>query len=214
MLKNILLKNPTKLARQQYRNSQGRTLLQLAVEEKEIDALISLIVNDGLDVNERSYNGETALFDAARFGDNDIIFILYELGADVNSYSNDNDSPLLWAVYKKHDLTAELLLLLGADPHHKYIDQRDAFLWAIRQDNVCILKYLCENYPAINMNAVDRDYKSWETIFHSEDMQTCIDNYKLKNKMYLYSWFKQQVCEKSNVERHILKIMINMYTYT
>ena len=69
-----------------------------------------------IQVNSRSYLGDTPLHVAAIWGDVEAIKLLVEAGADINTPDSFGETALHDAALQKHRAAYDLLLLLGADP--------------------------------------------------------------------------------------------------
>jgi len=76
---------------------------------------VQFLLDNGANVNRRSYNGETAVHRAAIIGNNEIINMLYEAGAILNMPDLDGNTPLMYAVTANRRFTVELLVKLGVD---------------------------------------------------------------------------------------------------
>jgi ankyrin repeat protein len=79
---------------------------------------VKSLLAQGVDVNERSSQGETALKAAAWKGHDEVVSLLIDNGADVNA--DGGQSPLVMAVWERHLKTVELLIKAGADVNVKY----------------------------------------------------------------------------------------------
>lgn len=77
------------------------------------------LINDGVDVNEKDYNGVTALWYAAQQGHCEMAKLLIEHGADLEVKDNYGNTPLWKAVFfSKSFPSGEIIKLLvdaGAD---------------------------------------------------------------------------------------------------
>lgn len=100
-----------------YRDSSGRTKLQLACDKGKYDAAKKFL-DDDYDVNAQDNAGNSALHEAALNGHLDIVKLLIEYGADVNIKSSEScsDTPLIDASANGHLNVVKYLLDHGADP--------------------------------------------------------------------------------------------------
>ena len=73
------------------------------------------MLTDGVDINVKDKNGNTALFHAASKGKVVITNILLGAGADVNLKNKRRNTPLMIAVWYGHTDTVDVLLNTGAD---------------------------------------------------------------------------------------------------
>lgn len=99
------------------RDSSGRLKLQRACDKGKLEQAKQLI-QEGADVNDQDYAGNSALHEAALKGFTDIVKLLLENGAhvDIRSGPDDLDTPLIDAAANGHRTTVEVLLQHGADP--------------------------------------------------------------------------------------------------
>ena len=101
-----------------YRDSGGRTRLQIACDKGKYDVVKNMIEEGGYDINDQDNAGNTALHEAALQGHIDIVELLIENGADVNIKSIEmfGDTPLIDASANGHLDVVKYLLKNGADP--------------------------------------------------------------------------------------------------
>lgn len=101
-----------------YRDSGGRTRLQIACDKGNMETAKRLIEEDGYDVNDQDNAGNTALHEAALNGHLNIVELLVSHGADINvqSYEMFKDTPLIDASANGHLPVVKFLLEHGADP--------------------------------------------------------------------------------------------------
>ncbi|GAB1298467.1 Ankyrin repeat domain-containing protein 31 [Apodemus speciosus] len=97
------------------RNVFGENLLYKAAFHNDID-LVRCCIKNGVNVNQPSYAGWTALHEASVGGYYQTARELLKGGADVNVKGKYQITPLHDAVMNRHYKVAELLLMNGADP--------------------------------------------------------------------------------------------------
>lgn len=101
-----------------YRDSGGRTRLQIACDKGKYDVAKRLIEEEDYDVNDQDNAGNSALHEAALNGHLSIVKLLISHGANVNiqSYEMFKDTPLVDASANGHLDIVRYLLRHGADP--------------------------------------------------------------------------------------------------
>ena len=94
--------------------------LIVAAEDGNIEAVKQNLA-EGVDVNTRSYIGESPLHGAATFGHKEIVELLIAKGADVNAKGGiiDGTTPLHKSASNGHWEVAEVLIAKGADVNAK-----------------------------------------------------------------------------------------------
>ncbi|CCH43673.1 hypothetical protein BN7_3226 [Wickerhamomyces ciferrii] len=110
------------------RDTQGRLKLQKVCEKGHYEQA-KFLIEEGADVNDSDYAGNTALHEAALKGHTDVVELLLENGADPNKQTGaaDLDTPLIDAAVSMHIPTIELLLKFGADPSKRNTNGDNAF---------------------------------------------------------------------------------------
>lgn len=98
------------------KDSQGETALMMAIQNNQINTWKVLIRTWKADINIKSDAGTTALLEAMKINNDELILLLLSNGADVNVTGRDlleDDvirSPLLWAVQnQKVDIVKKIL---------------------------------------------------------------------------------------------------------
>ena len=91
------------------KNKGDRTALMEATRGK-YKQIVSLLLDNGANVNAKDAHGQTALIWASCEGYIDIVSILLDNGADVNTKDNNNQTPLIMASKQGHTKVVEILL--------------------------------------------------------------------------------------------------------
>ena len=99
-------------------------------------------VERGVNVNERSGDGETALHWACREGHVDVVRYLLAKGADVTEQGTGCGTPLQWAVQAGQHKIASILLDKGADVNQHGTDEFTALHDAVLKQDVQMVKLL------------------------------------------------------------------------
>lgn len=93
----------------------GRTPLQIALEEFSPPDVIHLLLELGADVNIRGHDGSTALHTLVRLKRHDLLETFLSAGASLKISDNQGNTPLLLAVAVSNVSAASLFLQYGAD---------------------------------------------------------------------------------------------------
>lgn len=144
-----------------------KTLLHCAAESGEYE-LAELLIDKGVNVNAKSYYGDTPLHEALYNGHKDIAELLIDKGANVNVKDKSDGKTLLHlAVQSGRKDIVELLIAKGADVNAKVVYSRrvkrgaapfsdDGFTalhYASERNNIEIVELLIAN--GANVNAKD-----------------------------------------------------------
>ena len=84
----------------------GETALMLASNSRGRPEIVKALIAAGANVNARTANGETALTNAARYGQLDAAEALVAAGADVNAREADGKTPLAEATFRGNATTS------------------------------------------------------------------------------------------------------------
>ena len=106
-------------------DADGYTPLMIAATLGKTN-FVQFLIDNGADVNRRSYNGETAAHRAAINGDIEIINMLYEAEANFNMPDLDGNTPLMYAVTANRRFTVERLVTLGVDINYRNANKETA----------------------------------------------------------------------------------------
>jgi len=113
---------------------------------------IELLLDLGADVNGTNFEGDTAMFEAARSGRSDEVRLLIDHGANVNAKDVNGATALGRA---GTTAVAELLLERGVDVNAVDTGGCTALIEAAQRENTKVIEFLL-NHGA-NVNAKDRD---------------------------------------------------------
>ncbi|CCK70450.1 Hos4p KNAG_0E01880 [Huiozyma naganishii CBS 8797] len=110
--------NPKTNKKSVYRDSGGRTKLQIACDKGKIAQVRSLLAEGDVDIDDQDNAGNTPLHEAALNGHLDIVKLLVETGANVNiqSFAMFGDTPLIDASANGHLDVVQYLVAHGSDP--------------------------------------------------------------------------------------------------
>ncbi|XP_014274746.1 putative ankyrin repeat protein RF_0381 [Halyomorpha halys] len=128
------------------KNRNSLTPFHIALDNFVLKTLIRM----GLDVNDRSEKGETALFMASSKGPLEMVRSLCQEGAVVDTQDNDGISALMSALKNSKDDIATLLLLKGANPNIKDNEGRTALHYAAERGCTGLVTTLLEAGARIN----------------------------------------------------------------
>ncbi|OJJ64778.1 hypothetical protein ASPSYDRAFT_39529, partial [Aspergillus sydowii CBS 593.65] len=92
----------------------GRTPLQIALEEFTPPDVIHLLLDLGADVNVRGRDGSTALHTLVRLKRHDLLETFLSAGASLSIADDQGNTPLLLAVAVSNVSAASLFLQYGA----------------------------------------------------------------------------------------------------
>mgnify|MGYP003365275417 CR=1 FL=1 len=101
-----------------YRDSGGRTKLQIACDKGKIEQVKKFLEEGEININDQDNAGNTPLHEAALNGHIDIVKLLVKEGANINvqSYDMFQDTPLIDASANGHLDVVSYLLKHNADP--------------------------------------------------------------------------------------------------
>jgi len=105
-------------------------LPELVESEQRAEALAA--VARGVDVNERSVDGTTALHWAVYHNDQELVAQLVANGADVNAVNDYGTTPVATAALDGNAMLLQLLLAAGAEPDARNADNETALMLAAR----------------------------------------------------------------------------------
>ncbi len=131
-------------------------------KKKTIRFMLKDLMENGLDVNAKTEDGETALFKAVRANDEDLVHFLLSLDINVNIQSNDKHTALANAVYQGTGSLKIIVDLLKnhADPTLR--NSEDKSLFEEINDIILDIRYPAQlqNKENINAQQLSRQYES------------------------------------------------------
>lgn len=109
------------------KDSDGYTPLMIAAALGKAE-FAEFLINNGANVNERSYKGLTAMHRAAQEGHTQIILLLSEADALIDIPDNEGFTPLMKAIMAEKFFAVDFLIKRGAALNFRNADGRTA-LW-------------------------------------------------------------------------------------
>ena len=135
----------------QYKNNAGENLIYSVIntyglETEKTKDYISLLIENGVDINEKNIVGTTPLMCAVKKSKKELLPFLLENGADANETDNLNNTVFYYAVAEQCSYEMYDLLAAASTPDFSIInkDQRTLFTEFIRSmsDSESSLKFL------------------------------------------------------------------------
>jgi ankyrin repeat protein len=126
--------------------------IRKAARQGDLDA-VKKYVEQGVKVNERSGDGETALHWACREGHAEVAHYLLSKGADVSEEGTGCGTPLQWAVQAGQRKMVILLLDNGAEINQHGTDEFTALHDAVLKQDVQMVKLLLDRGADPNAKA-------------------------------------------------------------
>lgn len=102
----------------------------IGATQRNDDAAVRKLLDEGADVNSKTDTGVTALMAASGIGNKEIVELLLARGADVNLKTPGNYTALMSAALVGQSEIVRVLLDAGADPTVKDIGGRTAAAYA------------------------------------------------------------------------------------
>lgn len=127
-----------------HRKVRGYTTLMISCQNNLVNVVYYLI-NQGVDVNEKSEYHEIALHHAITGGNYEIVKLLIENGADIHVKDDDNLTTLMYASREDRKEIVQLLIDKGAKINEKDNEEWTALMFATRNGHHEIVKLLLEH---------------------------------------------------------------------
>jgi hypothetical protein len=146
------------------RDTDGKTLLQIAISRRHADMIGSLL-RRGLDVNAPAPNGDTPLLEAVYRGEDaaEVIRALLDGGANIETANREGKTPLRVAAGLAEPTVFEMLLAAGANPASTARDGTTTVMAAARSGSVAILRLLL----ALRLDANTQDQQGYTALMHA-----------------------------------------------
>ncbi|XP_068670407.1 uncharacterized protein [Montipora foliosa] len=126
--------------------------LHSCAKSGNVEKVIELVLNDGIDVNVAAKSNITPLLLASPMSSGVLIKTLIDLGADVNAQTvPDKEGPLVFAASSNNYMVARLLLEHGTDANIRDQWGKTPLYKAVMQKNVPLVKLLLENKADANI---------------------------------------------------------------
>ena len=134
-------------------NNDGDTLLHLACQFSDLNAIRALIEKFGADINLKNKNNQTPFYKLCdnKNSDNEIIsYFLQKKDLIINEEDIDGINPLILSIKNKNINLFYALCSLGCEVNHKDKRFHDLYYYALKYDNLPALKYLLK-YSQIDL---------------------------------------------------------------
>ncbi|ARF09818.1 ankyrin repeat protein [Indivirus ILV1] len=131
----------------------GNNSLHLAIYSKDSNICKKIISVQNLNINLRTFEGETALHIACNYELEDIVKLLLENRIDINARDYDNQlTALMYTISLNNSKLSKLLLEYGADPNIQDYLGNTSVHHAVTQDSNEILYKMLSSPIKINVN--------------------------------------------------------------
>ncbi|KAF3906944.1 hypothetical protein AA313_de0207952 [Arthrobotrys entomopaga] len=106
---------------------------------------VTMLVDNGADMEAKDWNGRTALLWAAEDGHEATVRFLIDNGADLNAKDRYYDrTPFIWAAENGHEAIVRYLVDMGMDIEVKCRLGRTALTWAAKMDQLAVVRFLVD----------------------------------------------------------------------
>jgi len=131
------------------RTTRNVTALYIASEQGHRD-VVELLLDEGADVNAKSYKNRTPLYGASANGHRDIAQLLLDKGAEVDARSVEGATPLYIASQQGHSEIVRILLNMDADVNAKSEEVAPALSIASEEGHSDIVNMLLDKGANVN----------------------------------------------------------------
>ncbi|XP_068717330.1 ankyrin-1-like [Montipora capricornis] len=143
--------------------------LHLCAKSGDVEKVIELVLNDGMDVNVAAKNNITPLLWASTMSSGVLIKTLIDLGADVNAQTAPGkQGPLLFAVSNNNYVVARFLLEHGAEANIQDKNGEAPLHKAATQNDPALFKLLLENKAGVNIQGQKGETPLHKAVFDED----------------------------------------------
>ena len=135
---------------------------------------VTRLLQEGVSVNSKQWNGNTGLHVSAYHGHDDIVKIFLDHEADVNTRGAGKMTPIMCAAEGGHLSITQLLIGRGADLELRDSNGRTALSWAVIRDYPDIVSDLLTQGPQEDVTNYDN-----ETALQEAEKYGCFDVMKI-----------------------------------
>ncbi|XP_052793436.1 kinase D-interacting substrate of 220 kDa B-like isoform X2 [Mya arenaria] len=134
-------------------NNLRSQMLWENIRNCDLSAVVNLLENGTINLEERDENGQTFLMLACQQGDISLVRELLEAGIDPNATDNDNWTALLYAAKDGYLEICIELLERGADIEHREMCNWTALMWASYKGRTEVVQELLDREADPNVKA-------------------------------------------------------------
>ena len=151
------------------RDYRGRTPLVVVIQQNLINMINPLLSIDGIDINARCNNGDTALMHAIELGNRSIVESLLSCHADINSHDEKGWNATMMSIYASDFDILKSLNLRGAKMDIVYDDDYTALSFASECKESFIVKFLVLIQSTTNLIdlKLTQEYKKYKNMINS-----------------------------------------------
>jgi uncharacterized protein len=129
-------------AKQRFSKGEGKASCLEIASQNGSYAIVRILVEAGVDINEKGYVGHTAFRIASRNGHTEIVKYLAGKGADIETKGDDEATPLEAAAGKGHLEIVQFLIEKGAKVNHQDKEGDTPLGEAAKAGFVDVIQYL------------------------------------------------------------------------
>ncbi|RCI16787.1 hypothetical protein L249_2027 [Ophiocordyceps polyrhachis-furcata BCC 54312] len=130
------------------------------------EAIVTLLVDRGADINIPDRDHQTPLLRATRMGYEDIVKLLVDQGAYIDTLDRDGRTPLSWAAQGGHDAIVRLLTDRGGNINTLDKDLQTPLIWATKTGDEACVRILIDR--SAELDAISKHGESALTIAAKE----------------------------------------------